>query len=111
VTGVQIVILTLGTSQGDDPFYAGWIGAIGWLAAGVAMNHGSHAFLAEASTQPANLSGSHSERRGGRTDIEDSSVQAGQDLYFALLFGVQGYCPHTLSMRTFSLSSKSGHYR
>jgi hypothetical protein len=78
------------------------------------MNHRRHAFLSKASTQPADLSGFHSERLGGCRHIQDSSFQAGQDLYFALLFGVQGYCPHTLKYavifpeqlkRSFSLSS------
>jgi hypothetical protein len=49
------------------------------------------------------------ELRIGATQTAESraieATQAGQNLHFTLLFRVQGNRPHTLSMRTFSLSS------
>jgi hypothetical protein len=111
VAGVQVVIPALGPRQSHNTFHDGGVSTIGRLTASVAMDHGSHPFLLETGTSPAYLSVSHSEQSGGRADINGSNHQTGHDLYFALLFGIQGYCPHTSSMRTFSLSSKGGHFR
>jgi hypothetical protein len=57
------------------------------------MSHDSHAFLTDTSTEPADLSGSHSEHLGSRAYIESSSLQASQNLHFPLLFAVQGDGP------------------
>ena len=105
VTDVQVVILALRSGQGHDPFHHRRIGAIGRLAAAVAVDHGRHALLAKAGPQPPHLPGAHSQQLGGRRHIQHPGLQAGQNLNFALLFLVQGDCPHTSSMRTFSLSS------
>ncbi len=105
VADVQVVVLALRAGQGQDALHHRRIGAIGRRAPAVAVDDGCHALLAKASSQPAHLPGTHAQQLGRRPDIQRPRLQAGQNLYLALLFWVQGDCPHTSSMRTFSLSS------
>jgi hypothetical protein len=101
VTDVHVLILPPSASQGHDLLYYGGIRAIGRLSASVAMNYGAHAFLAIPGTQPADLSGSHSEYLRCRAYIECSYFQSIQNLYSPLLSVVQGYCPHFSSIGHF----------
>src|SRR5450756_2883055 len=101
------VVLAIRAGQGQDAFQQGRIGAIGRAATAVAVDDGCHAVLAKAGSPPADLTSAHSQQLCGRLNIERPCLQAGQNLNFALLLQVQADCPHTSSMRTFSLSSNT----
>ena len=71
----------------------------------VAKGTGPEALPAKAGTEPAHLAGTDSQQLRRSTNVQSPCLQSGQDLHLSLLFLVQGNCPHSLSMRTFSLSS------
>ena len=96
VTHVQIVILAVEASQGQDTLPQVRGGAIDGLAAAVTMHHRSQPFLAEACAPPPYVPGTHAQQFGGRGHIQRSGLHAGQNLNFTLLFLVQGDGPHIL---------------
>jgi hypothetical protein len=99
------MVLAVGICQGQDPPAHARIGAIGWAATTIAVDDGRKALRAKTGSQPADLPDARAQQPGSRPCIEHICLQASQNFNVTLLFRVQGDCPHTSSMRTFSLSS------